>query len=233
MAMSIASSMPCASTALRKPMSPSSPPSSGATVSWPPSAEPMAYGEPGSVGSRLEGVVAPLAVRPPDRVDRRQVDDVESHRRDVGKPPLGFGEGRGGRPLRIAALGAREQLVPRTEPSALAVDDERELRAIAKRSSDRGDGAWPPAPRRCRAPRRGWPPSARGAGRPARSGGCAGRRPPPRARLGQACPRRGSAPPRSPSRPARRPRPSCAAPAASCRSRRARPRPRTGAIGCG
>ena len=128
MAMSIASSMPCASTALRKPMSPSSPPSSEATVSWPPVGRADGIRRAGVSGIRLESVVAPLAVRSPDRVDRREVDDVEAHRRDVGKAPLGLGEGRGDRPLRIAALGARKQLVPRTESSPLAVDDEPELR---------------------------------------------------------------------------------------------------------
>ena len=188
MAMSIASSMPCASTALRKPMSPSSPPSSGGDGVVAAVGRADGVRRAGIGGTRLESVVAPLAVRSPDRVDRREVDDVEAHRRDVGKAPLGFGEGRGDRPLRIAALGAREQLVPRAEASPLAVDDEPAAPAISRRSSGRDDGAWPPAPRRCRAPRRGRPPIGRGAGRPARSGGCAGRRPPRRARLGQALP---------------------------------------------
>ena len=59
------------------------------------------------------GVVPPLAVRPPDRVDRRQVDDVEAQRRELGDH------------LRDAcepAPRAREQLVPRARAGAIALD---------------------------------------------------------------------------------------------------------------
>ena len=73
----------------------SSVPSSAWMASWPPVASPIAHGEPGIAGGRGERVVAPLAVGEPDRVDRRQVDDVEAElgqlraaapRRPSGRP---------------------------------------------------------------------------------------------------------------------------------------------------
>ena len=73
-------------------------------------------------------VVGALAVRRPDRVDRRQVDDVEAHRGHRGQPLGGGLEGAGAqdavRVLR-GALGAGEELVPAAEQRALAVDPER------------------------------------------------------------------------------------------------------------
>ena len=57
-------------------------PARGWIASWPPSAEPIAHGEPTSSRPGHERVVAPLAVDPADRVDRRQVDHVEAHRGD-------------------------------------------------------------------------------------------------------------------------------------------------------
>src|SRR5207247_2259025 len=69
-------------------------------------------------GPRRERVVLALAVRTPDRVDGRQVDDVEAHRRRALELRLGVLEG----PAR-----AREELVPRGEARALAVGDHLEL----------------------------------------------------------------------------------------------------------
>ncbi len=69
------------------------------------------------VGRRGERVVAALAVRQPDRVDRRQVDDVEAEfgeRWELLRHP---GE---------AAPRAREHLVPGAEPGAEAVDIDRQ-----------------------------------------------------------------------------------------------------------
>src|SRR5690606_13711257 len=65
---------------------------------------------------RCERVVAPLAVREADRVDRREVDDVEAHFRDGRKALGGGGEGSG-RPraralVELRALRAGEDLVP-------------------------------------------------------------------------------------------------------------------------
>src|SRR5207244_1835916 len=69
-------------------------------------------------GLRVERVVAALAVRRPDRMHRRQVDDVE--------PELGeLRQDR--RHAREAAPGAREELVPGAEPRALAIDVDLEL----------------------------------------------------------------------------------------------------------
>ena len=65
MATSIASSMPCASTASRKWRNSARPPSSGATASWPPSTEPMPYGDPTSSGPAPSVLLRPLRfVRP-------------------------------------------------------------------------------------------------------------------------------------------------------------------------
>src|SRR5690606_15925385 len=59
------------------------------------------------------GVVAPLAVRAPDRVNRRQIDHVEAHlgRRleaslAVAQPAVTFG---------VVGAGARKELVPGAE----------------------------------------------------------------------------------------------------------------------
>ena len=60
-------------------------------ASWPPSLLPIAHGEPGSSGPGVEGVVGALAVDLADRVDRRQVDDVEAHRGDGVEPLRGRG----------------------------------------------------------------------------------------------------------------------------------------------
>jgi hypothetical protein len=49
----------------------------------------------GIVGTRVEGVVATLAERLPDRMDRRHVDDVEAHRRRGLEPLVGGVEGAG------------------------------------------------------------------------------------------------------------------------------------------
>ena len=78
-----------------------------------------AVGRAGIVGRRDERVVAPLAVRLPDRVDRRQVDDVEAQ---LGQP----------RELLLHAFeptpGAREELVPGAEAAPHPVDLERQRR---------------------------------------------------------------------------------------------------------
>ena len=76
-----------------------------------------------------------LAEAPADRMDRRQVEHVEAHRRDVGQPRRGFVERRAAR--RIGAGRAREHLVPRAEPRALALDDAPSGRG---RSASRGCG---------------------------------------------------------------------------------------------
>ena len=70
-------------------------------------------------GLGADGVVAPLAVRDANRMDRRQVDDVEAEprqlREDLGDPAE-------------PSPRAREQLVPRTEARQLAVDVDGEHR---------------------------------------------------------------------------------------------------------
>ena len=91
---------------------------------WPPSAPPIAHGLPGSSGPGVEAVVRALAVGDADRVDGRQVDDVETHRRD--RRQAGGGGAQRARLVRRGALGAREELVPGGEGAELAVDPQRE-----------------------------------------------------------------------------------------------------------
>ena len=79
---------------------------------------------------RGQGVVGALAVDLADRVDRRQVDDVEAHVGD-GVEPLGRGrEGAAGDLAGLGvvgrALGAREELVPAAVERARAVGVHRE-----------------------------------------------------------------------------------------------------------
>ena len=60
----------------------------------------------------------------PDRVDGRQVQDVEPHPRDVGQAAFGLAERRA--PAWLGTGGAREHLVPRTHSCALAIDGHAE-----------------------------------------------------------------------------------------------------------
>src|SRR6185312_11845146 len=88
----------------------SSVPRSGWIASWPPVASRIA-------GGSDESVVGALAVREADRVDRRQVEDVEAELRQAGQLAADTLE---------TAPGAREQLVPGPEPCPFAVDVELE-----------------------------------------------------------------------------------------------------------
>src|SRR5690606_23416776 len=82
-------------------------------------------------------VVASLAVRKADWMDRRQVDDVEAERGDLGDPALRVAEGAV--TTRLRALRAGEELVPGRETRLRAVhDDGKEDRA---RGVPRVDGA--------------------------------------------------------------------------------------------
>ena len=117
-------------------------PSSGSIASCPPSAEPIAHGEPTSPGPGVHGVVAALAVHGADRVDRRQVDDVEAHRGDAVEL-LGRGDERAvhrAAGLVAAAGGAREELVPGAEEGALAVDVDLLRPAAGDQLADRALG---------------------------------------------------------------------------------------------
>lgn len=81
-------------------------------------------------GSRGRGVVGALAMGEPDRVDRRQVDDVEPHVGD-GWQPLGGGAERARTLPAVGAVedrpfGAGEELVPRSDQGAPAVHREGE-----------------------------------------------------------------------------------------------------------
>ena len=84
-------------------------------------------GRPGVALSRGEGVVRTLAVHFADRVDGRQIQHVESHRRD-SRQALGRGAERAaldGPVLQtLGPFGAGEELVPGADAGPLAFDEE-------------------------------------------------------------------------------------------------------------
>ena len=126
-------------------------------ASWPPSLLPIAQGDPTSSGVGVERVVGALAVHLADRVDRRQVDDVEAHRRDRLEPLGGGAEGAAddlaGLLVDVGALGAREELVPAREQRALAVDEERVGALDGEQVAQRVGGEDAAPSRRTRRPR--------------------------------------------------------------------------------
>src|SRR5438067_13798852 len=97
------------------------------------------------VGRRLERVVLSLARGAADRMDRRQVDDVEAQLFDVGVHPRGIAE-RAVAPRRSGR--AREELVPGAEDGALALGEDAQF----LRMTD-GEAAMRVSPRRIREPR--------------------------------------------------------------------------------
>ena len=102
----------------------SSVPRPGSIAVCPPSSAPIAHGLPGSPGAGVERVVAPFAEAAADRMDRRQVErrrspsTAMSGRRAAASSNVALR-------VRIAAGRAREHLVPRAEPRALALDRSR------------------------------------------------------------------------------------------------------------
>ena len=81
-------------------------------------------GAAGVVGAGDEAVVAALAVGLPDRMDRREVENVEAHRLDRRQAADHVAEGAV--PAGIIGDRAREQLVPAGEPGGLAIRLHRE-----------------------------------------------------------------------------------------------------------
>ncbi len=95
-------------------------------------------GGSGIVGGGLERVVAPLPEAPSDRMDRRQVDHVEAHRRDLRQPLDAVAEGPGA--AGHEALGPWKQLVPRREPGQRPVRHDLELPVVSRRRRAIGMG---------------------------------------------------------------------------------------------
>ena len=80
----------------------------------------------GAAGIAIERghrIVAALAIGLSDRVDRREIDDVKTHRPDIGKPRDAILEGA--MLARRLALAARHHLVPGAGPRPRPVRDER------------------------------------------------------------------------------------------------------------
>ena len=106
-------------------------PRSGWIASWPPCPRaPIAHGLPGSSGPAVSALLRALAVLDADRVDRRQVEDVEAQLGERGDLLAHAPQ---------AAPRAREQLVPGAEAGADALDVDLE-RALAARVAPRAVG---------------------------------------------------------------------------------------------
>ena len=88
------------------------------------------------VWARHERVVRALAVGGADRVNRRHVQGIKAHARDGRQTRLRLAEGRAA--VWVGALRAREDLVPRRKPRALAIDNKRQLVAVARRVASIG-----------------------------------------------------------------------------------------------
>ena len=82
-------------------------PSEGSMASCPPSAAPDRPGAPGVAGAGEQRAVAALAGRDADRVDRREVEDVEAELRQARQLLGDAGE---------PSPRAREELIPGAEP---------------------------------------------------------------------------------------------------------------------
>ena len=76
-------------------------------------------GAPRVVGPGDQRVVGTLAVGPADRMNRGQIDDVETQRRDAVEGAFGVTEGAVA--LGIAGGGSREELVPGGESGLAAI----------------------------------------------------------------------------------------------------------------
>ena len=97
-------------------------------------------GRPGVVRSGIQRVVRSLAEAGADRMNRRQVHDVEAHRGDGGQSCRGRPEGAGvPRPVRLllGADAAREELVPAADAAALALDPDGVFFAQCREAGER------------------------------------------------------------------------------------------------
>ena len=83
------------------------------------------------IRSGMGRIVATLAVRPPDRVDRRKVEHVETHRADRRQAADHVVEGP--MPPNVAGLRAGKQLVPAREPGGAPLGLDREVDRMAVR----------------------------------------------------------------------------------------------------
>ncbi len=113
-------------------------PRSGWMPSWPPSGDANRVGAAGVARLGFERVVATLAVRCADGVNRRQVHHVKTHRGDSWQALCGRCKGAR-RPLARALvefrpLGARKDLVPGRRQRSLALHHQR----VVGRATSRG-----------------------------------------------------------------------------------------------
>ena len=89
-------------------------------------------------GRRRQRVVAALAVLLADRMDRREIEDVETHLADIGEAADHVVERAVA--VRVAGLRARKQLVPARELGLRPLDLERQRRMLHAKRALRGRG---------------------------------------------------------------------------------------------
>ena len=135
-AMSSAISSPCSRAAATRRSKSSRLPSSGWTARWPPSARADRVGAAGVVRPGRQRVVAALAVGAADRVDRREVEDVEAEVADVGQ--AGDHVVEGAVHVRVARLRPGEELVPGAERGRLAVGEDPQRLGAGEVGAGRG-----------------------------------------------------------------------------------------------
>src|SRR5918996_5907186 len=79
-------------------------------------------GAAGVVLIRMQSAILALAMTPPDRMNRRQIENVEAQRCDIRQPPFAIFESAV--PVRCRRARAREHFIPGAEAGAFAVDDD-------------------------------------------------------------------------------------------------------------
>ena len=88
---------------------------------WPPSFAPTAQGLPTSSRPGVRGIVLALAELAADRVDGREVNDIEAHLMDQGQLLRGVFEGAVGDAVENARAG--KIFIPSAEGGQFALDE--------------------------------------------------------------------------------------------------------------
>lgn len=98
----------------------------------PPASLPIAQGLPGRIRSTVERVVRAFAIGVADRINRREVHNIEAEVAQLGQAALGVPKGAGLPAL--ATLRSHEHLVPGSEASFLAIDNQLQQRLKSRRT---------------------------------------------------------------------------------------------------
>src|SRR5205823_8941384 len=87
-------------------------------------------GTAGVVRAGVQGVVGPLAKAPANGMNRRQIDDVETHGRDVRQPPGTILEGSV--LSRLECAGTGKNLVPGAEAGSFPINEHTQGTVVGK-----------------------------------------------------------------------------------------------------